>query len=127
MYLIASFGFLMIFICILMAINPARFSAGILLFSEKKWFHIFEILSRAIAGMIFIVYSGSTLYPSVFTLLGYVLLGVAIGLIILAPKRHKAFAVWAAHNFENKFRPIGILSIPLGGLIIYMALGGQLA
>ena len=124
MYLIASFGVLMVFICILMASNPHQFSAGIVRFSEKKWFHIFEILSRAIAGAIFIVYSSSTLYPTAFKIMGYVLIVVAIGLVILAPKRHKRFAMWAARNFENKFRPIGILSIPLGVLIIYMALGG---
>ena len=124
MYLIACFGFVMIFICILMAVNPARFSAGIVLFSEKKWFHVFAIVSRAVAGVIFIIYSESTRYPTVFNLIGYGLIFVAVGLVILAPNRHKKFAVWAAHNFENKFRPIGILSIPLGCLIIYMALSG---
>ena len=125
MYLIASFGVLMVFICILMASNPKRFSARIVRFSEKKWFHIFEILSRASAGAIFIIYSSTTLYPSVFRALGYVLIIVAMGLVILAPKRHKKFALWAARSFENKFRSIGILSIPLGVLIIYIALGGQ--
>lgn len=122
MYLIAGFGVLMVFFCILMAVNPERFADGIVRFSEKKWFHIFEISSRAFAGVIFIVYSGSTLYPIVFNILGYGLIGVAIGLVILAPARHRQFALWAADNFRNKFRPIGIVSIPLGVPIIYMAL-----
>ena len=93
----------MVFVCILMAVNPEGFSSGIVRFSEKRWFHIFEIASRASAGLIFIAYSGSTLYPSVFNILGYGLIVVAIGLVILAPKRHKKFAIWAAQNFENKF------------------------
>lgn len=108
-----------------MAANPQRFSEGIVTFSEKKWFHLFEVISRFIAGVIFIVYSNVTLYPSVFEILGYGLVFVAIGLVALAPRRHKKFAVWAAYSFQNKFRPIGIASIPWGVLIIYMALGGQ--
>jgi uncharacterized protein YjeT (DUF2065 family) len=87
--------------------------------------HIFEILSRAIAGALFITYSSDTDSPSVFRILGYGVIVVAIGLVIFAPQRHKKFALWAAHNFENKFRSIGILSIPLGCFIIYMALGAQ--
>jgi len=127
MYLIAGFGFLMIFISLLMAADPHSFSEGIITFSEKKWFHIFEIISRSIAGVIFIIFSSSTLYPLVFEILGYGLLIVAVGLVILTSKRHKKFAVWAAHSFKKIFRPIGIASIPLGALIIYMAIGGQYA
>jgi hypothetical protein len=90
MFLIASFGSLMIFACILMVVNPERFSAGIVRVSEKKWFHI---LSRSIAGAIFITYSSDTHYPSVFRILGYGLIVVAIGLVILAPQRQKKFAL----------------------------------
>jgi len=113
----------MIFICAFMAVNPKQFSEGIIIFSEKSWFHAFEIIARATMGLIFIKYSNTTLYPSVFNIVGYGLLVVAIGLIILAPKKHKKFTLWAAQKFENNFRLIGILSIPLGGLIIFMALG----
>ena len=108
-----------------MAVNPQSFAEGIITFSEKRWFHVFEIISRSIAGLIFIAFSNSTLYPLAFKVLGYGFLIVAFGLVILAPKRHKKFAVWAAHNFENKFRAIGIVSIPLGVLLVYMAVGGQ--
>jgi uncharacterized protein YjeT (DUF2065 family) len=127
MYLIAGFGVLMIFFCFLMAVNPQRFSEGIVTFSEKKWFHLFEIISRFIAGAIFIAYSNLTLYPSIFEIFGYGLVLVAIGLVALGPRRHKKFAVWAAHSFRSKFRLIGIASIPFGVLIIYMALAGQYA
>ena len=127
MLLIASFGVLMVFICTFMAASPTRFSQGIVLFSQQKWFHLFEVSSRAIAGVILILYSSSTLYPTVFNVMGYGLVSVAVGLVILGSKRHKEFALWAADTFEGKFRQIGIAAIPLGVLVVYMALGGQSA
>lgn len=125
MYLIASFGVLMTFICTFMVVNPKRFSETIVTFSKQKWFHVVEISARAIMGVICIKYSDSTLYPTIFNILGYGLIVVAIGLVCLAPKKHKKFALWVAQNFESKFRVIGIISMPLGGVIIYMALGGN--
>ena len=103
MYLIAGFGVLMIFFCVLMAASPMRFSEGIVTFSEKKWFHLFEVISRFIAGVIFIVYSNITLYPSVFEVLGYGLVVVAIGLVALAPGGTRSLQCGQRIAFETNF------------------------
>lgn len=45
MYLITAFGFLMLLFSLAMVWNPVAFSAGIISFSEKPYFHLFEIVS----------------------------------------------------------------------------------
>lgn len=123
MYLIATFGILMMFLSAIMVISPYSFSKGIISFSEKSYFHLFEISTRIIAGIIFIIYSGDTLYPSVFITIGCVLVLVGVGLSFTLPKLHKKFAVWSANRFRNMFRLIGIISTPISLLLIYASIG----
>lgn len=122
MYFIASFGILMMLLSTIMVINPSYFSKGIISFSEKRYFHLFEICSRIITGIIFVIYSKETLYPSIFNAIGYILIVVGIGLSITPPKFHKEFAVWSANKFRNKFRLIGIISVPISLALVYAAI-----
>ncbi len=123
MYLIAAFGLLMMLLSLAMVIKPESFSKGIISFSEKTYFHLFEIVSRIIAGLIFITYAADTAFPTVISVIGFALILVGVGLAITPPRMHKKFAVWSANEFRNKFRLIGIISIPLSLLLIYSAVG----
>jgi len=123
MYLIATFGILMMFLSAIMVINPYSFSKGIISFSEKNYFHLFEISTRIIAGIIFAIYAKDTLYPSVFMTIGCVLILVGVGLSLAPPKLHKKFAVWSANRLRNMFRFIGIISMPVSLLLIYASIG----
>ncbi len=53
MYLIAAFGLVMMLFGFAMVWNLSSLSAGIITFSEKPYFHMFEIVSRIVAGFIF--------------------------------------------------------------------------
>ena len=123
MYLIAAFGFLMMFFSVVMAAKPDSFSEGIISFSEKPYFHIFEVVSRVAAGLIFFTYAVDTLFPKTFAVIGVGLILVGLGLTLTPPKFHRKFAVWSANNFRNKFRLIGVGSIPLSMFVIYAAIG----
>ena len=68
MYLIAAFGFLMMVLSLLMIVKPDAFSKGIIVFSEKSYFHLFEIISRLAAGVIFAGFSANTVFPQFFCL-----------------------------------------------------------
>lgn len=126
MYLIATFGFFMLILSTIMVVKPESFANGIISFSEKTYFHLFEIISRIIAGIIFITYSSGTVFPLVFDIGGFVLILVGFGLALTPPRFHKKYAVWSANNFRNKFRLIGVFSIPLSLFIVYAAIGKQL-
>ena len=123
MYLIAAFGFLMMLLSLSMVVKPDSFSNGIILFSEKSYFHLFEILSRITAGVIFVAYAANTVFPKTILFIGYGLILVGIGLTLTSPKLHRKFAVWSANSFRSKFRLIGIASVPLSIFLIYAAIG----
>lgn len=123
MYLIAAFGLLMMFLSLSMVAKPDSFSNGIISFSEKSYFHLFEIISRIAAGMIFAAYATNTIFPKTILFIGCGLILVGIGLALTPPKLHRKFAVWSANNFRSKFRLIGIASLPLSIFLIYAAIG----
>ncbi len=122
LYLIAFFGFILSLLSAVMVINPEYWSNGIVKFSQKSFFHPFEIISRFIFGSGFIIYSHQTLYPTLMLIIGYSLVGVGIGLSLTPPTKHKQFAVWSAKRFKRFFRPAGIFSFSVGIFIVYAAL-----
>lgn len=124
MYAIAFFGFLMMLFSIMMIANPDYWSTGIVKFSEKPYFHPFEILSRLIFGVVFIVFADQTLYPTLMLIIGYLLIAVAVGLLLTPPKQHRQFAIWSAKKFRNTFRPAGLGSLLFGAFLIYAAVHG---
>lgn len=123
MYAIAFFGALMMAFSLWMIIKPESWAEAIVRFSEKSYFHPFEIVSRIIFGVFFLRFAEQTLYPGLMTIIGYVLIAVAVGLAFTPPSRHRQFAVWSADKFKNTFRPAGFASLAFGGFLIYAALG----
>ncbi|MFB2641436.1 hypothetical protein ACE02D_03960 [Shewanella bicestrii] len=121
MYFIAAFGLLMLLFSLVMVVRPAAFADGIIAFSERPYFHIVEVVSRIIAGVIFIQYYADTRFPQIFLAIGIVLLCVGIGLACTPPSQHRKFALWSAQAFKNQFRLIGVVSVPLSSLLIYAA------
>lgn len=122
MYFIAAFGLLMICLSIIMIVNPDYWSNSIVDFSKKTYFHWFEVISRLIAGFIFVFYNQATLYPQLTLYIGCLLITVAIGLIITGSVKHRQFAVWSAHKFTGIFRPAGCGSLMFGGFLIYISI-----
>ena len=104
-----------------MVCKPLQFSRGITQFSEKQWFHTFEIMSRAIFGVLFLLGAGSTAYPAFVAFLGGVLCFVSVFLIIIGPVRHKRFALLTSGIGKN-FRAVGLIAIACGASLIYLGL-----
>jgi hypothetical protein len=118
-YIIAFFGVLLMAFSVLMIVNPEYWANGIVKFSEKSWFHPFEIISRFVFGLSFILFAGQTLYPTLMSIIGYFLLAVSIGLLFTPPSKHKQFALWSAGEFRNKFRWLGFGSLAFGAFLVY--------
>lgn len=124
MYLIAVFGLVLIILSVVMVSCPTCWAKGIVHFSEKAFFHPFEILSRLAFGVIFISYAPATSYPSLMLTIGYLLTAVGLGLLLTPPSRHRQFAVWSAEKFKALFRPAGAVSMLFGMFIVFAALSG---
>lgn len=123
MYFIAAFGLLMLLFSLTMVFRPHAFTQGIINFSEWPYFHPFEIISRLIAGGIFVAYASETQFPLLFKVIGLVLLLVGTGLALTPPRLHKKFAVQSANSCKNYFRFIGVVSVVLALAWIYAAIG----
>lgn len=121
MYLLLIFGIGMVGFGCFMVGKPLQFSRGIVQFSEKPWFHIFEIVSRGIFGILFLSVAGSTAYPSFVTFFGGLLCFVSLFLIIIGPTRHKRFALLTSGIGKN-FRVLGLVALACGAGLIYLGL-----
>lgn len=117
---IAAVGLLTIALSLLMIASPARWSAGIVAFAGKPYFHIAEILSRLVIGGVLVVYSRHTLHPLPIEGLGALLIAVGLGLTLVGPRRHRAFALKSA-GFTRVFRPAGCASLAFGLYLVYGA------
>ena len=123
MYFIAAFGLLMLLFSLTMLFRPYAFAQGIIHFSEQSYFHPFEIISRLIAGSVFVAYASETQFPLLFKVIGVVLLMVGAGLALTPPRLHKKFAVQSANSCRNYFSVIGLVSVVLAVALIYAAVG----
>jgi hypothetical protein len=119
MIFIVTFGLLMMLLSLRMIKNPQAFSGNIIKFSEQPYFHVFEILSRLIFGLIFIYYAPLTSAEVLNTALGYLMIFTSIFLLLLGGNKHRAFALWSAIRFCATFRFYGVFSFILGVYIIY--------
>jgi hypothetical protein len=122
MYMIAAIGLLTIALSLLMIASPGGWARGILLFAAKPYFHAAEILSRLVLGGTLVAFAGDTLHPRLMGAVGYVLVAVAVGLLCMGSRRHRAFAEKSA-SFDKVFRPAGFFSLAFGVFVVLSALG----
>ena len=115
-------GALMMLFSVIMIANPVYWSDSIIKFSLKPWFHWFEIGSRLTFAIIFWFAAEHSPFPKLILAISYLLFFVSAFLLIIAPKRHKAFAVWSAKSFNKWFRPLGFLSLIFGGFLVYISI-----
>lgn len=112
---ICCFGLFMLF-------KPEAFSSAIVTFSQQRYFHYFEIISRLVIGAVLLLDAPHTRYPLVFEFIGNLLFIVAILLVFMTEKTHKKFAVKAAEQGLAWFRPAGIVALLFGTWTIYISL-----
>ena len=115
------FGGLLSLLSLRMIIFPTAWAQGIIVFSRWRWFHLFEILSRLFFALIFYCAAAQSMYPKLHFAIAVLLTFTTLYLIWLTEKKHKQFAIWSARKFKNWFRPLGFITLILGGWIISTA------
>lgn len=121
MLIVMLFGAGMVMLGAIMVAKPMNFAKGIGSFSQKKWFHPFEIVSRFIVGVLFIIFADHTGFDKLVFGLGVLLIGVSLFLIVIGEKRHKSFAMKTV-KIGKRFRPIGIVAVVAGCALIAISL-----
>lgn len=121
MFLLVIFGISMLGFGLFMVSKPMQFSNGIAQFSQKPWFHVFEIFSRFVVGILFLLLANATPYPVFFTWLGSIFCLVSVILVIIGAERHKKFARLTS-GIGHKFRMLGVGAILCGAGLVYVGL-----
>lgn len=92
-------------------------------FASSARAHLAEMALRLLAGWAFVVYSPQMLYSSAFTLFGWVLVITSVLLLLIPWRWHHKFAQMAVRPLTRRVWLFGILSLPLGGMILFAAFG----
>jgi hypothetical protein len=114
-YLISA-GFLMLF-------YPSKARATIRKAGSTNFINYAEITIRMIPAIALIIYSDSSKYPEVFSVLGWFIIGTSLILYVVPTKAHHAYAVrCAAFLKPNLIRITSPFSILFGSFIIFCIL-----
>ena len=124
MYAIAAMGLVAVLLSLLMMWDPAKWCRGMVAFSEKPWFHMFEITSRLALGGVLFYFADSTLHPNAIRVVGGLFLFAGVFLVFIGKERHKALAVRFA-EYGRWFRFVGPFSIVFGAFLNYTALAAK--
>ncbi len=119
MLILVMFGFGMFVLGSVMVFKPITFANGIAKFSGKPWFHVFEIVSRLIIGVLLILFAQQTSFPKTVTILGVLLCFVSVFLLVIGESRHKYFARLTS-KIGVYFRPIGLFAQLCGVGLMYI-------
>jgi hypothetical protein len=94
-------------------------------FASSAGAHMAEMVIRLLVGWALVVYSPQMLYSFAFTLFGWVLVVTTVLLLLIPWRWHHKFAQVAVRPLTRRVWLFGVLSLPLGGIILFAVLGGS--
>lgn len=104
--------------------HAARFLGG---FASSARAHVLEMAMRLIAGCAFVAYAPRMLYPGAFLLFGWVLVVSSLVLLLLPWRWHHRLARSVVPPIIHRVWLFGIISLPLGGVILFAVWHGRAA
>jgi hypothetical protein len=93
-------------------------------FASSARAHLAEMAIRLLVGWAFILYSPQMLYGFAFRLFGWVLVVTSLLLLLVPWRWHHKFAQVAVRPLTRRVWLFGVISLPLGGVILFAVLGG---
>ncbi len=122
MYIIATYGVLIVLLSVLMVAKPDLWVDMALRYIRLPYMHPLEIAICIGFGLPFILYAEDSGFPITFKAFGYMLVAVGAGLMLTPPSVHRRFGVWSVEKTGKYFRPLGVLSLLGGAFLVYVAL-----
>lgn len=106
---------------------PARASRFLLGFASSSLVHHTELVLRFVAGAGFVLYAPRMFFSDAFSLFGWVLLITTAGLLVVPWRWHHRFAQRAVPLFTGHVAWVGLVSLAIGGLILWAVVRGSAA
>lgn len=108
-------------VSLLLPAQGTRFLSG---FATSARAHFLEMLIRLIVGVAFVSYASHMLAPTLFLVFGGVLVVTSLVLLLLPWRWHERFAQRFATPVIQRVWLIGLVALPLGGVILFAVLRG---
>lgn len=106
---------------------PARASRFLLGFASHASAHFTELFLRFAVGAALVVYAPRMSPSGAFNLFGWVLLVTTAGLLIIPWRWHNRFAQRVVPLFTRYIMLLGLVSLVVGGLILWALARGSVA
>jgi len=108
-------------------VMPAQANRFLLGFAGSPSVHFAELLLRLVAGAALVQYAPNMHFSSAFSLFGWVLLITTAGLLCVPWQWHRRFAQLVVPHATRYIALIGLVSLTLGGFVIFAVTRGHSA
>lgn len=106
---------------------PARASRFLLAFADSPSKHYAELAARFLVGVAFLLAAPNALWPSAFSIFGWMLVATTAGLLLVPWRWHHRFARRAVPEALRFLPLVGAASVVLGGLVLWAVVRGHAA
>lgn len=103
----------------LLLINPAIVFGFLQRNIENSATHLIAVVVRLVIGMLLIVQSGTSRFPSIIEALGWVFVVAAFSLAVIGKVKFRRMMSWVLINLKSFGRVAGIISIGFGGYLLF--------
>jgi hypothetical protein len=103
-------------------VTPAKAAGFLNGFAGSARAHYTEISIRLIVGIALVVAAPGMAYGNLFSLFGWIVIATSIILLILPWRWHQQFAQIVVPPLTKRVWLFGLLSLPLGGVILFAVL-----
>ncbi|MEE8058948.1 MAG: hypothetical protein V3T17_14100 [Pseudomonadales bacterium] len=117
--LICFFGVLLVLAGFFLIINPDFFFGFLNKNVDKLWVYIGAVIVRIIFGGLLIYSSHLSKFPLAISILGWMILMVAVILLVIGRKKFEKLVLWVISVFKPYGRIGGLFSVGFGSLLIY--------
>lgn len=106
---------------------PARSSRFLLGFASSAFAHFTELFLRFAVGAALVIHAPRMSLPGAFSLFGWVVLVTTACLLIIPWQWHHRFAQRVVPLFTRYVALIGLVSLAIGGLLLWAVVDGRAA
>lgn len=104
--------------------TPEKASEFLLGHASSARLHYLELAIRMLAGIAFVLRARLMVFPEVFTIFGWVLIGTSACLFLIPWQWHRRFTLQAVPHALRRLKMIALSSFAFGGFILFCALSG---
>lgn len=102
--------------------TPAKASEFLLGHAASARLHYLELGIRMVLGAAFVIRARLMVFPEVFIIFGWVLIGTTVCLFLIPWQWHRRFTLKAVPNALRHLKLVAISALALGGFILFCAL-----